>query len=113
MSGRARRREAAWRMRRSDETTVRRLGAGVVPDDVLDAGVGVLVAQREDEAEAAVGGREREVARRDRGVEDDRDVAGVLDRQDVGQLIEEPPTRTAKPLPAQLRAEQPAACMTL
>ncbi len=48
---------------------------------------------------------DREVPGRHLGVEHDRHVAGALDREDRGHLIEEPPARTAKALPAELRSE--------
>ena len=77
---------SAGRKTRPSETS-----CGSARDQGLDPGIGVLVAQGEDEVQALVNRLEREVGGRCGGVEDDRGLPAPLRSQGISQIVQEPP----------------------
>ena len=102
MSDLARLREAAWRILRSDETTVRFRGIRIVFDDRLDAGIGVFIPEGEEQVEAAIGSVEREIPGRDAGIEDDGGSAGTVGAKGVREVTEKSPPGATEPFAPEL-----------
>ncbi len=77
-------------------------------NQLFDAGVGVLIAESEQDLQSSITLFEPEIAGRHRCIEDDGSLSGFFGRQSGGELIQKSPSGPAKSLTPQLRPEPTA-----